>query len=152
MRSRWRTPQPEIDALLALEDEQLHEARLACVEDVQGIQAQLADRNRVNAAGVRIDDQEYQDWRGRTVAALQHKLSKLRIIKAELGKRGQSADKIGAAPRDLATLTAILLCDEIGLDIVELPADEVDDRVIECLRAAEMLVEAWSRNRMEGAA
>ncbi len=150
-RSQWRTSRKEIEELKGLEDEQLHEARLACVEDVQGIQAQLSDKNRVNDAGERVEDHEYQDWRGRTVAALQHKLSKLRIIKAELGRRGQSPGKTSNT-RDFTMLSAILLCDEIGLDVIELTQDEVDTRVDECLRAAEILSEAWARNRLEGAA
>lgn len=62
----------------------LEEAYQKAVGEVQGLQAQLGDRNRTNGEGNRLSDHEYHAWRSRANVALRHMLERQRGLKEAL--------------------------------------------------------------------
>lgn len=59
--------------------------------EIQGIQAQLGDRQRADEQGRRLNSQEYWAWKRRAAHALNQKLDELRSIKAMIQDRRASA-------------------------------------------------------------
>jgi len=61
--------------------DEAEERRVQLTLDVQGIQAQLGDKQRTDDSGRRLSSQEYWNWKKRAQHALNFKLNELRAIK-----------------------------------------------------------------------
>jgi hypothetical protein len=95
-------------------DEEANTRRQTLITDIQGIEAQLGNRNR-ELDGQRMQSNEWYAWRNRAIAARKHKLEDLRLtnewIKSHHRKRAvehfdDSTAALAAASKLLHTLAA----------------------------------------------
>ena len=140
-RNRWKVNKEKVAGLAEVSDIDLVQIRHDLVDDVQRMQTQLTNKNRKDEGGTRMDDAKYHEWRGRANEALQHHLSELRVVKAEIHKRNPQT----VSPKGHNNLIGAILASEIGLDAIDMDQEELDSRVMECLQAAERLKGAWDR-------
>lgn len=65
--------------------EALRGRRRELTESIQGIEAQLSDKGKLDSeTGLRMADHEYHDWRVKAVIARKHKLNELRDVNEAL--------------------------------------------------------------------
>lgn len=79
---------------------------LALTAEVQDIDAQLSNRNRTNAAGWRLDDREWHEWRHRAVFAKRFKVDEMRRLKAWMKERYNAVDRPESRQRAMAEYDA----------------------------------------------
>jgi len=78
------------------------ERRQQITLEIQGIQAQLGDKQRTDGSGRRLDAQEYWTWKKHAQHALNQKLNELRSLKAWIKERRPSSYD-GTAIEDAAS-------------------------------------------------
>jgi hypothetical protein len=97
--------------------------RAQLTKDVQGIQAQLGDRERTDDNGKRLTPKEYWAWKKRAQHALNQKLDHLRSVKSWLrAQRKALSLQNEEVPEDSALLHLKNLCDIVAV----LEGDDVD--------------------------
>ena len=71
--------------------------RIQLTQDVEGIEAQLGDRNRTDETGNRMSSAQYWAWRKKAQHSLRQKLGELRVLKSWLRtKRAEQSSSIAA--------------------------------------------------------
>ena len=82
----------------SVEEAEALKARL--IDETTAIQAQLGERNKLNATGQRYRPEEYWAWRSKAVAALNAKRRELRQVKAWLSSQKRDrVDTVGHLKR-----------------------------------------------------
>jgi hypothetical protein len=112
------------------------ERRQQITLEIQGIQAQLGDKQRTDESGRRLDAQEYWAWKKRAQHALNQKLDELRTLKAWIKEHRPSSYDMrdpGVAEH-LENLCGIL--DNLRIEEVELDPHELEklEAAKRCLR------------------
>jgi hypothetical protein len=130
--------QARIDA--ANTEEELSALRIEIVANVQDIDSQLGDRNRLDASGARMSDHEWWGWRSRATTAKRKMNDALRRLNEKL-KRSRIARH--SRPAQAGTLEesaskAWLLLQRLGKEGVDFDPDEwsVVDELRASLRSA----------------
>ena len=117
------------------------ERRQQITLEIQGIQAQLGDKQRTDESGRRLDAQEYWTWKKRAQHALNQKLDELRTLKAWIKEhRPSSYDTRNPSMADhLENLCGILenlRGEEVDLDPQELEKLEAAKQALQSARQA----------------
>lgn len=110
------------------------------IEENQGIQAQLSDKNRCHADGSRFSEHEYHEWRGRAIAALKHGVAEQRVLKEALkvARRRFNTDTPLRAANELDTPDALMHAAYVLLKRLVSEGVDIDDeeqRIIDALDA-----------------
>lgn len=119
------------------------EQRQRITLEIQGIQAQLGDKQRTDETGNRLEASEYWAWKKRAQHALNQKLDELRTLKAWIKEhRPSSYDEVMRSPVEsqidgivvhLANLCGILLNlknEDVDFDQDELVKIEMAQRTL----------------------
>jgi len=104
------------------------EQRLQITLEIQGLQAQLGDRQRSDEAGRRLSPREYWNWKGLAQQELNQKLDELRIVKAWI--RDHRPPHVGPLSPDTFTVVSHLeslyrILETLRKEDVELDSDEL---------------------------
>lgn len=115
----------------------LEDAYRKRVEENQGIQAQLSDKNKCHPDGRRYTEYEYHEWRGRAVAAWRHGLAEQRALKAALkiARRRFNTDTPLRPAATLKTPDELIHAAHVVLHRIacEVEIDEEEQQVIDAL-------------------
>jgi hypothetical protein len=115
--------------------------------EIQGIQAQLGDKQRTDEQGRRLTAQEYWSWKKRAQHALNQKLDELRALKSWLKEhRATSFDEARKQAQSTSVDTAVhlenllsilrdLKNEDVDFDLDELNKMEAAQRALDRLRA-----------------
>ena len=116
---------------------ELEEAFRKRVEENQGIQAQLSDRNRTHADGRRFTDHEYHEWRSRAVAAWRFGVAEQRVMKeaVKIAHRRFNTNTPLRDAADLVTPDALIHAAHVLLKRLagEVELDDEEQRIIDAL-------------------
>lgn len=96
--------------------------------EIQGIQAQLGDKQRTDESGRRLDTQEYWTWKKRAQHALNQKLDELRTLKAWIKEHRPSSsyDAVMRAPVNNQVDEIINHLENLYALLIRLKAEDVD--------------------------
>jgi hypothetical protein len=118
----------------------LEQAFRKVVEEAQGIQSQLSDRDKRHPDGSRYGDHEYHEWRGRALAAWRHLVARQRVMKeaVKIAHRRFNPDTPLRPATELKTPEALLhaalvLMHQFQSDGVEF--DEEEYRIVNAIDA-----------------
>lgn len=110
------------------------------IEENQGIQLQLSDKDKRHPDGSRYTDHEYHEWRGRAIAAWKHGVAEQRVMKEALkiARRRFNTDTPLRNASDLTTPDALIHAAYVVLHRMASEGVEVDEeeqRIIDALDA-----------------
>ncbi len=129
------------DVLGSMSRSDLEKLRIELVDRVETLQAQLSNRNKTDPEGSRVNGIAYHEWRTRTVGALGHAHSDVRLVKDALGReRGQGQGQ-RSRRNDLTMQLFIYECD--GLAILDMSPETVCKIRGQCEKAADVILAAW---------
>lgn len=126
------------------------ERRQQLTLEIQGIQAQLGDKQRTDESGRRLEAQEYWTWKKRAQHALNQKLDELRQLKAWIKEnRPPLADGV---QRSAENPEAVLALRELYVILKNLQAEDVDldPHELNKIDAAGLLLDRLGINRSKG--
>lgn len=116
------------------------ERRQQLTLEIQGIQAQLGDRQRTDDQGRRLSSNEYWAWKKRAQHALNQKLDELRLVKSWI-RENQRETPVVELARHIGVLCQLF--DELKTEDVEFDLDELD-KIDAAKRAAESVLSVRS--------
>jgi hypothetical protein len=116
------------------------ERRQQLTLEIQGIQAQLGDRQRTDDQGRRLSSNEYWAWKKRAQHALNQKLDELRLVKSWIRENQRETPAVELA-RHIGVLCQLF--DELKTEDVEFDLDELD-KIDAARRAAESVLSVRS--------
>lgn len=116
------------------------ERRQQLTLEIQGIQAQLGDRQRTDDQGRRLSSNEYWAWKKRAQHALNQKLDELRLVKSWIRENQRETPAVELA-RHIGVLCQLF--DELKTEDVEFDLDELD-KIDAAKRAAESVLSVRS--------
>lgn len=116
------TPPKDLDEALRRREE--------LTDEIQDIQAQLADKNKTDQDGNRLSSKEYWSWRNSAQYALNKKLSEQRKIKRwihqERERNGYPQEEQGLEIQAVSHLAQIhKICETLRREDVDFDVDEI---------------------------
>lgn len=112
-------------------------------ENIEMIQAQLAEKNHLDENGRRLNDHEYHQWRSRAVWAMQKKIGQRRRIKAWLKQVCMESVRIEAGV-PAPTNPVELICSLMAALKNAIPGPDLTDHERLLIRLAEEYIRAKS--------